>query len=71
MATLTITVPDAAVPRIKTAMGHRDPNTQLWVDATVSDVQTAIKTFIKSQVINYETTQAAMAKNASVSSETW
>lgn len=73
MATLSITVPDAVVPRIKTAMGHWD-NTVIpavWIDATLTDVQVAIKAFIKSQVINYETTQAAIAKNAAVSGESW
>lgn len=71
MAQLTITVPDAVVPRIKTAMGHFQGSPAVWVDATVSDVQDAIKNFIKAQVVNYETTQAAIAKNSSVSSEQW
>lgn len=71
MAQLTITIPDAVVPRIRTAMGHTDPTTQQRVDATVQEVQDAIKNFIKAQVINYETTQAAMATNSQVSSEQW
>jgi len=70
MAQLTITVPDAVIPRIRTAMGHKDSNGQ-WVDATLGEVQTAIKGYIKSQVINYETTQAATVKSTEVSQEIW
>jgi len=71
MAQLTITVPDAVVSRIKTAMGHLDSASQQWVDATVSDVQDAIKGFIKAQVINYETTQAAIQQRDTLSKESW
>ena len=71
MASLTITVPDAVVSRILTAMGHLDPTTQQWVDATQADVTAAIKQLVKAQVINYETTQQAMATRTSVSKEVW
>lgn len=72
MASLTITVPDAVVPRIRVAMGREDPsNPGTRINATVEDIQTAIKQFIKSQVINYETTLAAMQKRDTVSQETW
>ena len=71
MATLSITVPDAVVPRIRTAMGHTDPITLQRIDATVQEVQDAIKTFIKAQVINYESgVEAATVRNA-VSGEVW
>jgi len=71
MAQLSITVPDAVIPRIRTAMGHRDSLNGPWIDATVVEVQAAIKQFIKAQVINYETTQAAQVKNTEVSQENW
>jgi hypothetical protein len=71
MATLTITVPDAVVPRIRTAMGHFDVPTNTWIDATVVEVQAAIKVFIKSKVIEYESTQQAMATRGQVSGEIW
>lgn len=71
MASLTITIPDEVVPRIRAAMGTNDPVTGDRVPATVAEVQTAIKQFVKSQVINYETTLSAMAKRDEVSNETW
>ncbi len=72
MASLTITVSDVVVPRIQAAFGHWSTDTTpVWVSATVADLQAAIKTWIKGAVINYETTLAAQAKNASVSGEIW
>jgi len=71
MASLTITIPDANVPRVRTAFGHFDSITQAWVDATVADVQDAIKTFVKGRVIDYETTQNAIADRAAKSQEVW
>jgi len=69
MAQLSITVPDAVVSRIRTAMGRSVNN--VWIDATLAEVQAAIKQYIKAQVINYETTQAATVKNTEVSQENW
>lgn len=80
MATLQVTIPDAAVPRIQAAFGGEvlnDPNNPQGgthhVNATVSDVMTAIKGFIKSKVVDYETTQAAITDRASRSADvgTW
>ena len=71
MATLSITVPDAVVPRIRTAMGHTDPITQVRTDATLQEVQDAIKNFIKAQVINYESGVEAILKRDQVSGEIW
>lgn len=71
MANLTITVPDAVVPRIRTAMGHTDPITQVRIDATLQEVQDAIKNFIKAQVINYESGVEAILKRDQVSGEVW
>jgi hypothetical protein len=47
MASLTITVPDAVVPRILAALGA----------ATAADVTTWIKQQVKQQVASYEATQ--------------
>ncbi len=71
MAQLTITVPDIVVPRIRLALGHRDPLTQEWILATVEDIQAMIKQHIKSKVIDYETAQAATVKRDQVSQEDW
>jgi len=71
MASLAINVPDSVVQRIRVAFGHSDPLTQLWVNATVADIETEIKQFIKSHVLNYETTLAAMVERNRVSGETW
>jgi len=71
MASLVIIVPDVIVPRIRIAFGHTDPITQLWVNATVSNIETAIKQFVKSHVLNYETTLAALAERNRLSEENW
>jgi hypothetical protein len=71
MANLTITVPDTVVPRIRTAFGHLDIPTDTWIDATVTEVQDAIKAFCKSRVIDYETLQVNNVKRAQVSGEVW
>ena len=71
MAQLTITVPDSAVPRIRTAFGHVDLLTQQWVDATQAEMLARIKSFLKEQVIGYETTQAAIADRNTRSAEQW
>ena len=71
MAQLTVTVPDSVAPRIRTAMGHVDPQTQLWVDATQAEVLARIKSFLKEQTIAYETTQTAIADRNTRSAEQW
>ena len=71
MARLEISVPDSVVQRIRVAFGHSDPLTQLWVDATVGEIETAIKQFIKSHVLNYETTLVAIVERNRISGETW
>ena len=71
MAQLTITVPDTAVPRIRTALGHIDPQTQQWVDATQAEVLAAVKAFLKERVIAHETTQTAIADRNARSAEQW
>jgi len=72
MATISITVPDTALPRLRAAFGHPDPlNPSVWVDATNAEVQAAVKTSIKGKVIDYETTLAAMADRATRSGESW
>ena len=56
MATLTITVPDAVVTRIRDAFGHHElpVRTSPWIPATLAEIQTAIKSFIKEKVVAYE-----------------
>jgi len=74
MAQLTITVPDAVVPRIRAAFGRRDINNPaVWVPATVVELQDAIKDFVRERVVNYETTLAAETDRTTRSTEvrTW
>ena len=52
MAQLTITVPDAVVPRIRTAFGHDSESG--WVLATVTELQAAIRGYVQSRVRDYE-----------------
>ena len=71
MAQLTITVPDAVVARIRTALGRRDPLTSVWVDATQQEVLDRIKGFLKSQVIEHEVALDALQSRATKSQEGW
>ena len=71
MAVLSVTIPDSAVPRIRVAFGHTDPVTLLWVNATVAEVEAAVKGFLKSHVIDYETGQQAIATRETLSQEDW
>lgn len=80
MATFQITIPDAAVQRIQAAFGLdvlNDPNNPTGgthhVKASASDVMTALKAFVKSKVLDYETTQAAIADRVARSTDvdTW
>jgi len=71
MASLTITVPDAVVTRIQAAFGHIDPITLLFVPATVTEIQAAIKNFVKARVIDAEVATTATTKRTDVSSEGW
>lgn len=72
MATLTLTIPDAVVPRIRAAYGRRDINNPaIWINATVAEVEAAVKAQIKERVINHETTLAAETERATRSAEAW
>ncbi len=71
MATLTITVADALVPRIRTAFGHNDPVTGVRILATVAEIQDELKALIKGRVLEYETLLVANQKRSDVGSETW
>ncbi len=74
MATLSVTVPDAALPRIRAAFGHAesllDPT---WVPATAAEIQAWMRQQLKQRVIDYEGGIAADAARAGVSSDvgTW
>lgn len=71
MATLSVTIPDAVVPRIQAAFGHLDPITHLLVLATVADVQAAIKTHLKNRVTDFEASNSAETTRTSVDAEAW
>jgi len=67
MASLVIIVPDSVVARLRVAFRRQasDP------PATISEIEEALKAFLKSKVINYETTIEAELKRAVVSKENW
>ena len=74
MATISITIPDATVPRIRAAFGKwgTDPETLgTWVPATAAEVVAAIKEYAKNRVRDYEAQQAALTVHQSVTNENW
>ena len=71
MANLTVTIPDAVVPRIRKAFGSRDPTTLQRIDADMPAVLERVKSFIKSQVIEYEISEGAKTKRDEISKEVW
>lgn len=66
---LTITVTDQQALRARTAFGKYVNG--VWTPATAAEAQEAIKTWVKSRVIDYETTLEAEAGRASKSAEVW
>lgn len=69
---LTITVTDAQATRARTAFGKYNTDTPpVWVLATAAEMQAAIKAWVKSRIMDYETTQENEASRASKSAETW
>lgn len=70
MANITLTVPDAAVPRIRDAFGH--PNLDgTRTPATVAEVQATLQNYIKGCVVEYETAKQAMATRNAIGQENW
>lgn len=65
MASITITVPDAVVPRIRAAFGAPGPA------ATVAQVEVRIKDFVKNIVKQYEAQQEADSVKVTVDAEVW
>ncbi len=53
MATLTITIPDANVTRVRTAFGHLN-GSSTWVPATTQEVQNALTAYLRREVRSYE-----------------
>jgi hypothetical protein len=72
MAVLSVTIPDAVVPRIREAFGHQDPNNPtVRIPATVADVQAAVKGYLKSRVIDFEIGEQADVTRLTKSGENW
>lgn len=74
--TLTITVTNAQATRAQTAYGHLDtdplsPTFNTWVLATAADMQNAIKAWVKSRVVDYETSLTAVVDRNTRSAEIW
>lgn len=65
MAQITITVPDATVPRIRAAFGTGGN------PATIAELQDAIKALIRDKVIAVEASAAAATDLASRQAESW
>jgi hypothetical protein len=70
MATLSITVPDAVVSRIKAAFGSTDPLTGVR-SASSAQVVDAIKSYVKTTVQSYEAREAAKTTDAAIGQEAW
>ena len=68
---ITVTVPDAVGQRIRNAFGTRDPQTRVVTPANNADVQAQIKNFLKSRVLEFETTEAAYQQRQGVNNEVW
>ena len=71
MATLTITVPDTIVPRLRAAFGRENPATGGRIPATNEEIQATLKSWVKGITLEYETAQAANIKRAAVGAEDW
>lgn len=78
MANLTITIPDAVIPRVQTAFGRTVSSgplgaqpTRVHVDATLTEVQAQVKAWVKQKVQAYEGDLANQVKSDSVSAEVW
>ena len=65
MASLTITVPDGYVPRIREAFGKSGQ------PASVADLQKAIKSYIRSRTLQYESAKASTEKYDVIAKEVW
>ena len=65
MASLTITVPDAYVARIRAAFGKGGQS------ATIAELQEFIKGQIRARVIQYETAKASEQKHEQIATELW
>lgn len=65
MATLSITIPDAAVPRIQEAFGHpASPTDKTWVNATNAELRDLVTAYLRARVRQYEEVKAAdLARN--------
>ncbi len=62
MATLTITIPDASVTRVRAAFGHPASMTDpTWVPATTAEVQAHVTEQINLYVRRYEERLAAQS----------
>lgn len=70
MADFTITVPDAVVPRIRDAFGTKEANGTI-TPATLDQVRAAVKEFMRRRVLEFEASEAALAKRAEVEDEQW
>ncbi len=72
MATLNVTVPDAAVSRIQAAFGHASLPDNVWVNATQPEVIARLKAFLRTRVVDYETALADKVKADELAAEaTW
>jgi hypothetical protein len=70
MASLTITVPDALVQRIRAAFGHNDLQGNR-VPATPEEILMVLKSFVKGRVVEYETSLESEVIRNTKSREDW
>ncbi len=68
MATISITIPDASVARVRTAFGHwsSDLGDPVWIDATNNDVRDELTNYVRGKTRQYEERIAAQVAVAEV-----
>lgn len=72
MATLSITIPDTKVTRVRAAFGHMEGElgtTPVWQNATLAEVQAWMLAMVKQRVKDYEGRIAAESAHAAVDAE--
>lgn len=70
MASLTITVPDRLILRIRAALGRTDLS-GVHIPATVDDIQVRLLSYVKAQVLEYEAGLQDTSTRQTLSQEDW
>lgn len=71
MAIFRVTVPDAALDRIKAAYGYNAANPELSQPATLAQIEASLKATIRQRVEAHEIRQAAANRESALAQESW